>query len=59
MNFDINENTYNEIAKVIHSDNSPVGIDAKKTHILILKALADLTDKVDALQQEIVALKAK
>ena len=59
MNFDIDEKTYTEIAKIIHSDNSPVGIDAKKTHILILKALADLTDKVDALQQEIVALKSK
>jgi len=30
---DISEETYNEIAELIHSDNSPVGIDAKKTHI--------------------------
>jgi hypothetical protein len=59
MNFDIDEETYNEIAKVIHSDASPVGIDAKKTHILILKALSDLTKKIDELQQEIKEIKAK
>lgn len=57
MNFNIDEKTYNDIAKVIHSDTSPVGIDAKKTHILILKALSDLTDKVNQLQKEIEELK--
>jgi hypothetical protein len=57
MNYNLDEKTYNEIAKVIHSDTSPVGIDAKKTHILILKALSDLTDKVDELQKEIESLK--
>lgn len=57
MNFDIDETTYNEIAAVIHSDNSPVGIDAKKTHILILKALGDLNEKVDRLEAEIAQLK--
>ena len=35
MNFEIEEKEYNEIAEIIHSDSSPVGIDAKKTHILI------------------------
>ena len=29
----IDEDTYKEIAELIHSDESPVGIDAKKTHI--------------------------
>ena len=57
MNFDIDETTYNEIAKTIHSDNSPVGIDAKKTHILILNALAQLNEKVDRLEKEIAELK--
>ena len=57
MNFDIDEKTYNEIATVIHSDNSPVGIDAKKTHILILKALSDLNEKVDRLETVIAQLK--
>ena len=57
MNFEIDEITYNKIAEVIHSDNSPVGIDAKKTHILILKALSDLNEKVDRLEQELDTLK--
>tara|TARA_B100000809_G_scaffold68994_1_gene66206 strand:- start:113 stop:295 length:183 start_codon:yes stop_codon:yes gene_type:complete len=57
MNFDIDEKTYNKIAQTIHSDNSPVGIDAKKTHILILKALSDLNEKVDRLENEIADLK--
>ena len=30
--------TYKAIAREIHSDDSPVGIDAKKTHIIILKS---------------------
>lgn len=57
MDFKIDETTYNEIAKTIHSDSSPVGIDAKKTHILILKALSDLNEKVDRLEKEIAELK--
>lgn len=57
MNFKIDEKTYNEIAKVIHSDSSPVGIDAKKTHILILNALSQLNKKIDNLENEIIELK--
>lgn len=30
MKFDIDEKTFNEIAEVIHSETSPVGVDAKK-----------------------------
>ena len=57
MNFDVDETTYNKIAEVIHSDASPVGIDAKKTHILILNALAQLNEKIDRLEKEITELK--
>ncbi|MBL4593568.1 MAG: hypothetical protein JKX68_07115 [Flavobacteriales bacterium] len=57
MNFGIDETTYSEIAKVIHSDTSPVGIDAKKTHILILNALSQLNEKIDRLETEILELK--
>jgi len=39
MKYDVKKEVYDEIAKVIHSDMSPVGIDAKKTHILILNKL--------------------
>lgn len=57
MNFKIDEKTYNEIANLIGSEASPVGIDAKKTHIIIIKALADLHAKIDKLEKEIESLK--
>jgi hypothetical protein len=57
MNYNIDEKTYNEIADLIGSDASPVGIDAKKTHIIIIKALADLHTKIDKLEKEIESLK--
>lgn len=56
MNYKIDEKKYNEIAKLIESDG-PVGIDAKKTHIIIINALADLHAKIDKLEKEIAILK--
>ena len=53
MNFEIKKETYDEIAKVIHSDSSPVGIDAKKTHIIILKMLSNISERLDRLEEEI------
>jgi hypothetical protein len=53
MNFEIDPNTYDEIAKVIHSDESPVGIDAKKTHILILNKLQELSERMERLEMKI------
>ncbi len=43
---------YLRIAKEIHSDTSPVGIDAKKTHIMILA-------KLEEIQRDIAAIKEK
>ena len=57
MNYNIDEKTYNEIANLIGSDVSLVGIDAKKTHIIIINALADLHTKIDNLEKEIAELK--
>ena len=54
MNFEIDSTTYEEIAKVIHSDKSPVGIDAKKTHILILNKLQEITDRLERLEQQMM-----
>ncbi len=54
MKFEIDPKTYEEIAKVIHSDESPVGIDAKKTHILILNKLQELNERLDRLEQQIM-----
>jgi hypothetical protein len=51
MKFEVDAITYAEIAKVIHSDESPVGIDAKKTHILILNKLQEITERLERLEQ--------
>ncbi len=50
MNFEIEKKEYEEIAKAIHSDSSPVGIDAKKTHILILSKLQEISDRLEKLE---------
>ena len=42
--------TYNAIAKEIHSDTSPVGINAKHTHILILQKLMQLEKRLERIE---------
>ena len=49
---EIDKETYDQIAELIHSDESPVGIDAKKTHILILHKLAKIEKRLDALEKQ-------
>ena len=56
MKFEINPETYKEIAKVIHSDKSPVGIDAKKTHILILNKLEELNNRLERIEQQMMKI---
>lgn len=57
MNFEIKKEVYDEIAREIHSDSSPVGIDAKKTHILILKMLMDIDERLSRLESEIQGIR--
>lgn len=52
----IQSKEYSEIEKEIHSDTSPVGIDAKKTHIIILQMLRETLDKLDDLSARIEKL---
>ena len=47
----IDEETYNEIAELIHSDASPVGIDAKKTHIYIIHKLNQIERRLEAIEK--------
>jgi len=47
---DIDEKTYNEIKQLIHSDDSPVGIDAVKTHIIIIYKLMQIEKRLNALE---------
>jgi hypothetical protein len=53
MKYDIEKEIYDEIAKFIHSDESPVGIDAKKTHILILNKLQEITERLERIEEKI------
>lgn len=47
------ENSFDAIAKEIHSDTSPVGIDAKKTHILIIQLLKKIELRLDAIEKRL------
>ena len=49
----VDQSTYDAIASVIHSDSSPVGIDAKKTHIIILEKLLQLEKRLDRIEQQL------
>ncbi|WP_167571994.1 MULTISPECIES: hypothetical protein [Aquimarina] len=49
----IDKEQYESIAKEIHSDTSPVGIDAKKTHILILQKLIKIEERLDRLENKL------
>ena len=52
MKFEIDPKLYEEIATVIHSEKSPVGIDAKKTHILILYKLQELNERLARIEDK-------
>ena len=53
MDFKVDKETYEAIAKLIHSDASPVGIDAKKTHILILEKLVQIESRLARIEEKI------
>lgn len=48
----IDKAQYDKIAAEIHSDSSPVGIDAKKTHILILQLLIDIDQRLKRIEDQ-------
>lgn len=52
MELNISKETYEAIAKEIHSETSPVGIDAKKTHILILEKLIQIDKRLERIEQK-------
>lgn len=45
---------YGEIEALIASDDSPVGIDAKKTHIIIIHKLLQIERRLDKLERIVV-----
>ena len=50
MNLEPERSVYEEIEKLITSDDSPVGIDAKKTHVLILHKLSEIERRLATLE---------
>ncbi len=56
MNFDIPKSELDQIEKAIASDESVVGIDAKKTHIIIIHMLNEIQAKLDRLEKRVELL---
>ncbi|WP_440998954.1 hypothetical protein [Fodinibius sp. SL11] len=50
MSLNISEKEYQEILEQIKDDDSPVGIDAGKTHVLILQKLLRIERRLEALE---------
>ncbi|MFH5834143.1 hypothetical protein ACG2F4_18200 [Halalkalibaculum sp. DA3122] len=51
MDLTIPEEEYKAILSEIKSDESPVGIDAGKTHVLIIQKLIDIDRRLQALEK--------
>lgn len=49
----IPEDEYNRILEEIESNESPVGIDARHTHILILHKLMEIEKRLDRLEERV------
>jgi hypothetical protein len=49
----IDQSEFDRIAKQIHSDASPVGIDAKKTHIMIIHMLEQMDERLRRVEQKL------
>lgn len=52
-NFKVNPEDFELIAQLIQSDDSPVGIDAKKTHVIILNKLQELCERMERIEQKL------
>jgi len=53
MNLEVDDDKKAEIGNAITSEDSPVGIDAKKTHIIIINKLVEIEKRLDALENPI------
>lgn len=53
MNIDIPKKELEQIEKAIASDESVVGIDAKKTHIIIIHMLNEIQAQLDRLEKRV------
>ena len=50
MDPEVPASDYGEIEELIASEDSPVGIDAKKTHVIIIHKLLQIEKRLDTLE---------
>lgn len=50
------DEAYQALADAVTSDDSPVGIDAKKTHVMIIHLLLDIQDRLGRLEARVAAM---
>ena len=53
MEANIPDEVYRDIEAFIHSDSSPVGMDAKKTHVVILHKLSEIERRLDRIEKQL------
>ena len=53
MNFKNQNDVQDQIEKLITSVDSPVGIDAKKTHVIIIQKLLEIEKRLDAIEKSL------
>ena len=52
MDLEVEKDEKEQIEKIITSSDSPVGIDAKKTHIIIIHKLLEIEKRLEKLEQK-------
>ncbi len=53
MDTEVSASDYGEIEELIASDDSPVGIDAKKTHIIIIHKLRQIEQRLERIERRV------
>lgn len=56
---EIEPQEYDRIAQMINSDASPVGIDAKKTHVYIIHLLQSIQKRLETVEKQIATIQQK
>ena len=50
MNLEVENDKKTQIEEIISSKDSPVGIDAKKTHVIIINKLLEIEKRLERLE---------
>ena len=53
MDPEVATSDYGEIEELIASEDSPVGIDAKKTHVIIIHKLLKIEERLTKLERRV------